>query len=173
MSEKYDIAVMGVAVMGQNLILNMSDHGFSVAVHNRTASKVDEFLASDAAQGRKLLACHSLKETVASLKRPRKVMLMIKSPDAIPALEDKLYPEVSAGNHNGVTFRNNLLYILKRDLSFDFGDNRRVLVPALYKLPGTLDIIGGLHKRKRHVINILRQAETEGLQVLLGGSPGS
>ena len=96
--KKYDIGLMGLAVMGQNLVLNMVDHGFDVAVYNRTTSKVDEFLASEEAQskGDKLTGAHSLKELVSKLKSPRKIMLMIKSKDAVPAPELALYPENAA-----------------------------------------------------------------------------
>jgi 6-phosphogluconate dehydrogenase len=98
MSGNYDIGLMGLAVMGQNLVLNMVDHGYSVAVFNRTTSKVDEFLAQPECQskGNKLAGAHSLKELVALLKRPRKVMLMIQSKDAVPAPEIALYPNVAA-----------------------------------------------------------------------------
>ncbi len=98
----YDIGLMGLAVMGQNLVLNMVDHGpkgfTGVAVFNRTISKVDEFMAQDEckSKGDKLVGCHSLKELVSKLKRPRKVMLMIQSKDAVPAPECKLYPNVAA-----------------------------------------------------------------------------
>ena len=98
MGEKYDIGLMGLAVMGQNLVLNMVDHGCNVAVFNRTTSKVDEFLSQTEckSKGDKLLGCYSLKELVASLKRPRKVMLMIQSKDAVPAAEVALYPKIAA-----------------------------------------------------------------------------
>lgn len=99
MSEKkYDIGLMGLAVMGQNLVLNMVDHGFDVAVFNRTTSKVDAFLATPEAQSKKdrLGGAHSLKELVSMLKSPRKIMLMIKSKDAVPAPELALYPEAAA-----------------------------------------------------------------------------
>ncbi|MDO5309856.1 MAG: decarboxylating NADP(+)-dependent phosphogluconate dehydrogenase [Planctomycetia bacterium] len=99
MSEKlYDIGLMGLAVMGQNLVLNMVDHGFDVAVFNRTTSKVDEFLSSAEARskGDKLTGAHSLKELVSKLKSPRKIMLMIKSKDAVPAPELALYPDYAA-----------------------------------------------------------------------------
>ncbi|MGD9128668.1 MAG: decarboxylating NADP(+)-dependent phosphogluconate dehydrogenase [Planctomycetia bacterium] len=97
MSEKYDFGLMGLAVMGQNLVLNIADHGFSVAVTNRTKSTIDNFVNSEEAKGgdRTIAGFHELKDLVANLKRPRKVMLMIKSPDAIKAPEDKLYPELS------------------------------------------------------------------------------
>ena len=98
MSGNYDIGLMGLAVMGQNLVLNMVDHGFRVAVFNRTTSKVDEFLGQPECQskGDKLTGAHSLKELVAKLKRPRKVMLMIQSKDAVPAPEIALYPKTAA-----------------------------------------------------------------------------
>ena len=98
MTANYDIGLMGLAVMGQNLVLNMVDHGYRVAVFNRTTSKVDEFLAQEEckAKGDKLVGAHSLKELVSKLKRPRKVMLMIQSKDAVPAPEIALYPGVAA-----------------------------------------------------------------------------
>ncbi len=96
MAQKCDIGLMGLAVMGQNLVLNMEDHGFSVAVYNRTVSKVDEFVSRPDVQGRRIVGCHTLEELVASLSRPRKVMLMIQSGDPVPAPEPKLYPELSA-----------------------------------------------------------------------------
>ena len=98
MSGNYDIGLMGLAVMGQNLVLNMVDHGYNVAVFNRTTSKVDEFMAMPECQskGNKLIGTHSLKELVASLKRPRKVMMMIQSKDAVPAPFIALFPSESA-----------------------------------------------------------------------------
>lgn len=98
MTANYDIGLMGLAVMGQNLVLNMVDHGFNVAVFNRTTSKVDEFIQQngDLASAEKLIGTHSLKELVSKLKRPRKVMLMIQSKDAVPAPEIALYPQVAA-----------------------------------------------------------------------------
>lgn len=98
MSENYDIGLMGLAVMGQNLVLNMADHGYRVAVFNRTVSKVDEFISQPEckAKGDCLVGTHSLKELVSKLKRPRKVMLMIQSKDAVPAPEVALYPNVAA-----------------------------------------------------------------------------
>ena len=97
MAKQCDFGLMGLAVMGQNLVLNIADHGFSVAVFNRTTSKIDDFLASDAVKevSGEIVGCYSLEELVASVARPRKIMLMIKSPDAIPAMETKLYPELS------------------------------------------------------------------------------
>ena len=78
-----DIALIGLAVMGQNLILNMNDHGYSVMAFNRTVSKVDEFL-HDAAKGhRNVIGAHSIEEMAGLLKRPRKVMLMVKAGEAV------------------------------------------------------------------------------------------
>ena len=98
MPEKSDIGLMGLAVMGQNLVLNIADHGFSVAVFNRTTSKVDDFVKSEEAQGKRITPCYSIEELAEALKPPRKVMLMIKSGDAVPALEDVLYPDDNAAD---------------------------------------------------------------------------
>ncbi len=73
-----DIALIGLAVMGENLVLNMESHGFTVAVYNRTTSKVDDFVQGRA-KGKNIIGCHTVKDLVASLKRPRKVMIMVKA----------------------------------------------------------------------------------------------
>ena len=78
MEPQADIALIGLAVMGQNLILNMNDHGFTVVAFNRTVEKVDHFLANEA-KGTKVLGAHSIEEMVARLKKPRRVMLMVKA----------------------------------------------------------------------------------------------
>ncbi|KAJ1642023.1 phosphogluconate dehydrogenase (decarboxylating) gnd1, partial [Dispira simplex] len=70
-----DIGLIGLAVMGQNLILNMNDHGFVVCVFNRTVSKVDHFLENEA-KGTNIVGAHSVEELCRKLKRPRKVMLL-------------------------------------------------------------------------------------------------
>src|SRR5580692_1362046 len=77
-----DIGLIGLAVMGQNLVLNMADHGYTAAVFNRTASKTDEFLKGPA-KGKKIAGFHELKAFVASLKRPRRVMMMVKAGDPV------------------------------------------------------------------------------------------
>jgi 6-phosphogluconate dehydrogenase len=71
---KADIAVVGLAVMGENLILNMESKGFTVACYNRTVSKVDDFI-NGRAKGKNIIGCRSIEEMVANLKTPRKVML--------------------------------------------------------------------------------------------------
>ena len=72
-----DIALIGLAVMGQNVILNMNDHGYVVCAFNRTVSKVDDFLANEA-KGTNIVGAHSLEEMVQKLKKPRRVMLLVK-----------------------------------------------------------------------------------------------
>lgn len=92
-----DIGLIGLAVMGQNLVLNMNDHGFTVAVYNRTVSKVDEFLEGPA-KGTKIIGAHSLEEFVRALKRPRRIMLMVKAGDAVDAFIDQLLPFLQPGD---------------------------------------------------------------------------
>jgi 6-phosphogluconate dehydrogenase len=92
-----DIALIGLAVMGQNLILNMNDHGFVVCAYNRTVEKVDRFLANEA-KGTKVVGAHSLEEMVAKLKRPRRVMLLVKAGQAVDDFIDKLVPLLQKGD---------------------------------------------------------------------------
>jgi 6-phosphogluconate dehydrogenase len=98
MEQTADIALIGLAVMGQNLILNMNDHGYTVVAYNRTASKVDDFL-NDAAKGRKtILGAHSIEEMVALLKRPRKIMLMVKAGKPVDDFIELLLPHLERGD---------------------------------------------------------------------------
>jgi 6-phosphogluconate dehydrogenase len=83
--------------MGQNLILNMADHGFTVAAYNRTTSKVDDFLAGSA-QGKSIVGCHSLEEFVKSLKKPRRVMLMVKAGKPVGQTIEQLAPLLEPGD---------------------------------------------------------------------------
>jgi 6-phosphogluconate dehydrogenase len=92
-----DIALIGLAVMGQNLILNMNDHGFTVVAFNRTVSKVDEFLNKEA-KGTKVIGAHSIEEMVALLKRPRRVMLMVKAGQAVDEFIEHLLPHLEPGD---------------------------------------------------------------------------
>lgn len=92
-----DIGLIGLAVMGQNLVLNMNDHGFKVAVFNRTTSKVDEFMEGPA-KGTEIIGTHSLKEFISTLKRPRKVMLMVKAGAAVDAFIDLCLPLLDEGD---------------------------------------------------------------------------
>jgi 6-phosphogluconate dehydrogenase len=97
MTQEADIGLIGLAVMGQNLVLNMNDHGYTVAVFNRTTSKVDRFLA-DEAQGTAVIGAHSLEELVSLLKRPRRVMLMVKAGWPVDATIEKLVPLLEEGD---------------------------------------------------------------------------
>ena len=92
-----DIGVIGLAVMGQNLVLNMNDHGYKVAVFNRTVSKVDDFLANEA-KGTHIVGGHSMEEFLGLLKRPRRVMLMVKAGDTVDQMIKHLLPHLEAGD---------------------------------------------------------------------------
>jgi 6-phosphogluconate dehydrogenase len=92
-----DIGLIGLAVMGQNLVLNMNDHGFRVAVFNRTVAKVDAFLEGPA-KGTKVVGAHSLKEFFSKLKRPRKVMLMVKAGAPVDELIEECLPFLEKGD---------------------------------------------------------------------------
>src|ERR1022692_2341145 len=97
MEPKADIALIGLAVMGQNLILNMNDHGSTVVAFNRTVEKVDHFLANEA-KGTKVIGAHSIEEMVGLLKRPRRVMLMVKAGQAVDEFIEHLLPHLEAGD---------------------------------------------------------------------------
>ncbi len=92
-----DMGLIGLAVMGENLVLNMESHGYTVAVFNRTTSKVDDFVGGRG-QGKKLVGCHSIKELVEALKRPRKVMIMVKAGGAVDAVIDEVAPLLEPGD---------------------------------------------------------------------------
>lgn len=92
-----DIGLIGLAVMGQNLILNMNDHGFVVCAYNRTTEKVDKFLANEA-KGTKIIGAHSLKELAEKLKRPRRVMLLVKAGSAVDDFIEQLLPYLEEGD---------------------------------------------------------------------------
>merc|ERR1712051_155782 len=92
-----DIALIGLAVMGQNIILNMNDNGFVVCAYNRSTDKVDHFLANEA-KGTKVVGAHSLEEMVAKLKSPRRVMLLVKAGAPVDAFIDKLVPLLDFGD---------------------------------------------------------------------------
>src|SRR5258706_5167899 len=97
MEPKGDIALIGLAVMGQNLILNMNDHGFTVVAYNRTIEKVDHFLANEA-KGTNVLGAHSIAEMVAQLKQPRRVMMLVKAGQAVDDFIEQLLPQLEPGD---------------------------------------------------------------------------
>lgn len=92
-----DIGLIGLAVMGENLILNMESHGFTVAVFNRTTSKVDDFV-NGRGKGKKIVGTHSYKDLVAALKRPRKIMIMVKAGQAVDDVIEDLVPLLEPGD---------------------------------------------------------------------------
>ncbi|MDR2112362.1 MAG: decarboxylating NADP(+)-dependent phosphogluconate dehydrogenase [Candidatus Accumulibacter sp.] len=97
MEPRADIALIGLAVMGQNLILNMNDHGFTVVAYNRSTDKVDQFLGNEA-KGTRVLGAHSVSEMVALLKRPRRVMMLVKAGHPVDEFIDQLIPHLEAGD---------------------------------------------------------------------------
>ncbi len=97
MSAKADIGLIGLAVMGQNLVLNMNDHGFIVAVYNRTTAKVDEFLQSSA-RDTKVIGTHTMEELIGKLLKPRRVMLMVKAGPPVDDFIERLLPLLEAGD---------------------------------------------------------------------------
>jgi 6-phosphogluconate dehydrogenase len=97
MDTQADIALIGLAVMGQNLILNMNDHGFKVVAYNRTVAKVDEFLAKEA-KGTNVVGAHSIEEMVSKLKKPRRVMLMVKAGKPVDEFIEQILPHLERGD---------------------------------------------------------------------------
>ena len=92
-----DIALIGLAVMGQNLVMNMNDHGFTVSVYNRTGSVTDEFMAGPA-KGSKVVPTKTVKDLVASLKSPRRVFILVKAGAAVDAVINELTPLLAKGD---------------------------------------------------------------------------
>jgi len=92
-----DIGLIGLAVMGQNLVLNMNDHGYTVVVYNRTTSKVDDFLQNEA-KGAHIIGAHSIEEMVSKLKRPRRVMMLVKAGQAVDDFIEQLLPYLEKGD---------------------------------------------------------------------------
>ena len=95
--KKADIGLIGLAVMGENLVMNMESKGFTVAVFNRTTSKVDAFVNGRAA-GKNIIGCHSLEELVANLAKPRKVFMMVKAGSAVDSMIEQLLPLLEDGD---------------------------------------------------------------------------
>jgi 6-phosphogluconate dehydrogenase len=96
MSKQFDIALIGLAVMGENLVLNMADHGVSVAVFNRTTSKVDDFIVR--AHSSAIGGAHSITELTGMLSKPRKIMLMVKAGKPVDAMIEELLPLLDKGD---------------------------------------------------------------------------
>jgi 6-phosphogluconate dehydrogenase len=92
-----DIGLIGLAVMGQNLVLNMNDHGYKVAVFNRTVSKVDDFIQNEA-KGTQVVGAHSLEKMCGLLKTPRRVMIMVKAGDVVDQTIEQVLPHLEKGD---------------------------------------------------------------------------
>ena len=97
MEAQGDIALIGLAVMGQNLILNMNDHGFTVVAYNRTVEKVDDFLRKEA-KGTRVIGAHSIAEMCQKLKRPRRVMMLVKAGQAVDDFIKLVVPHLQPGD---------------------------------------------------------------------------
>ena len=97
MDNKADIGLIGLAVMGENLVLNMESRGFTVAVFNRTTQKVDDFV-NGRGKGKNFIGVHSVEELVKSLKRPRKVMMLVKAGKPVDDFIDQLLPHLEPGD---------------------------------------------------------------------------
>jgi len=97
MSATGDIGLIGLAVMGQNLILNAADHGFTVVAYNRTVSKVDDFMNNEA-KGKSIIGAKSIEELVANLKRPRRIVILVKAGKPVDAFIDQLLPHLEKGD---------------------------------------------------------------------------
>ncbi len=122
--EKSDLGLIGLAVMGQNLVLNMNDHGYKIAVFNRTTSKVDQFLENEA-KGTQVVGTHSLEELVSVLKRPRRVMLMVKAGKPVDDFIEMLLPLleeddiiIDGGNSNFQESARRAKYLESRGLRY-------------------------------------------------------
>mgnify|MGYP001825065600 CR=1 FL=1 len=94
---KADIGLIGLAVMGENLVLNMESHGFTVAVYNRTTSKVDDFV-NGRGSGKNIIGTHSVEQLCANLERPRRVMIMVKAGAAVDKVIESLLPYLEEGD---------------------------------------------------------------------------
>ncbi len=97
MKDKSDIGLIGLAVMGENLILNMANHGYSVTAYNRSTDKVDNFI-DGRAQGKSIRGAYSIEELVNSLSSPRKIMLMVKAGAPVDAVIEQLIPLLDEGD---------------------------------------------------------------------------
>ena len=97
MSGDCDFGLIGLAVMGENLALNVESRGYKVAVYNRTTSKVDDLIAGRAA-GKNFVGTHSIEEFVNSVKRPRKQMMLVKAGPAVDAIIEHLLPHCDPGD---------------------------------------------------------------------------
>ncbi len=142
---KCDIGLIGLAVMGQNLVLNMNDHGYKVAVFNRTVSKVDEFMNGNAS-GTEIVGTHSLEEFVSVLETPRRIMLLVKAGEPVDIFIELLIPLlekgdiiIDGGNSNYMDSIRRTEYVESKDLLYigtgvSGGEEGALLGPSM--MPG-------------------------------------
>lgn len=142
---KADIALIGLAVMGENLVLNMESKGYTVAVYNRSTEKVDRFIEGRG-KGKNFVGTHSIEELVESLERPRKVMMLVKAGAPVDALIDQLIPHleegdiiIDGGNSNFVDSIRRTKYVESKGLLFvgtgvSGGEEGALLGPSM--MPG-------------------------------------
>ncbi|MCL3780494.1 decarboxylating NADP(+)-dependent phosphogluconate dehydrogenase [Prolixibacteraceae bacterium JC049] len=142
---KADIALIGLAVMGENLVLNMESKGYNVAVYNRSTEKVDRFIEGRG-KGKNFVGTHSIEELVASLERPRKVMMLVKAGAPVDALIEQLIPHleegdiiIDGGNSNYVDSVRRTKYVESKGLLFigtgvSGGEEGALLGPSM--MPG-------------------------------------
>jgi len=97
MKTKADIGLIGLAVMGENLVLNMERNGYTVAVFNRTVEKVDRFIHGRG-KNKNFLGAHTIEEFIGTLERPRKVMLLVKAGQPVDDFIDLLLPHLEKGD---------------------------------------------------------------------------
>ncbi len=109
---QHDIGLIGLAVMGQNLVLNMANNGFSVGVFNRTAAKTDEFLG-DTAKGKSISGYHTLPELVKHLNTPRRIMMMVKAGPPVDDLIKELTPLLDKDTQVALQPRRATLLVLR------------------------------------------------------------
>ena len=95
--KKADIGLIGLAVMGENLVLNMESKGFTVAVYNRTIDKVDKFI-SGRGTGKKFIGCHTIQDLCSNLERPRKVMMLVKAGSPVDDFIEQIIPHLEPGD---------------------------------------------------------------------------
>lgn len=155
-----NIGLIGLAVMGQNLALNIESKGYSVAVYNRTLSRIDEFIERKA-KGKNIKAAYSIKELVGSLEKPRKIILMVKAGDTVDQNIEMLLPLLESGDlviDGGNSFYKDTIrreeYFLKKGLLYigtgiSGGEEGALLGPAI--MPGghkkAYDLVEGLFKK--------------------------